>query len=469
MLMLGVLNPDIKLSNMSQFEIDLASAESSFVISSFEATEGSVFFGIQGENVNGSDFAHEAVERGARLVIVNKDLGLGEKQHVVENVLDFMINIATARRRVMQNKKSKIICITGSVGKTTAKEVTKFILSSLVENVHATQANFNTEIGLSLTILNAPISTKYLILELGCGKIGDMKILAKIANADIAVITNVKHTHIEMYNNERDLIAQEKSNLFDFTRPNCIAIIDREDDYYDFLKTRATDNHLSLQSISTKSDIQNFTIENVATSFEIMDYPFRLKTVVTKNWTSAVLFALNICDALDIKIDFDKINQELLISSSMMNHRGQTQEFKVGEKTIYLRDESYNANPDTVINLIEASKKYHGQKLLVLGEMLELGYFADIKHEELADHLIDCPSHTLILVSGSMKMLYHKLDAMGFAKNNLHFFENIDDAVNAINQMDITAFDFIGGKGSRGVKTEIALEAITGILKNSAE
>ena len=200
-----------------------------FFIDSRKTVKNGVFLAIKSDSNDGNDYAKPLIANNQiSFAIVNRDLFIEQnknRQIIVDDTLKFIQALASYKREVMQSQGSKIIAITGSLGKTTVKEILKTIILSVTKhtnkqqkttlygNVYATLGNLNNHIGLPLTILNCPIDSQYLITELGINHRDEMELLASIVKPDYAIITKISAVHIENFKDIYE-IAYEKSILF---------------------------------------------------------------------------------------------------------------------------------------------------------------------------------------------------------------------------------------------------------------
>ncbi|HET8815776.1 MAG TPA: UDP-N-acetylmuramoyl-tripeptide--D-alanyl-D-alanine ligase [Solirubrobacterales bacterium] len=198
------------------------------VIDSNEAGPGDLFFGLRGERRDGGDFAEAAIEAGAWGVVISQEHGselspnagadsAGSWVFVVADTLAAMQSLARAWRRALG---ARVVGVTGSVGKTSVKDIARALLPG---NVHANQENLNTEIGLPLTILEAPDDSETLVLEMAMRGRGQIAELAAIAEPDVAVITNVGPVHVELLGSV-EAIAAAKAEILDDLPPGGTAV-----------------------------------------------------------------------------------------------------------------------------------------------------------------------------------------------------------------------------------------------------
>ncbi len=205
--------------------------------------KGDLFIALKGKNFDGHNFLHEAFLKGAAAAIVSEGKYKNFPLIIVQDTLKALHDMASYYiRNILVD--AKVIAITGSVGKTTTKDMLHTVLSQYGVS-HANEGNLNNNIGLPLTILKAPKNCQYLILEMGMNKVGEIKELSKISNPNIAVITNIEPAHTENFSSLFD-VAQAKLEILYGTKNNGTLVLNRDNKYYDYLSSRANRNVISL-------------------------------------------------------------------------------------------------------------------------------------------------------------------------------------------------------------------------------
>ena len=222
--------------------------------------KGDLFLALKGNNFDGNAFVDEAIVKGASLCIVDNIDKVKEKNRdkivLVSNVANALNELAIYRRNSLQGK---VICITGSVGKTNTKEMLGLALSANGKT-YASYKNFNNHYGLPLSLMRTPIDTEFCILELGMSRTGEIKHLSKIAQPNIAIITNVEAVHLEFFNSVTE-IAYAKAEIFEGMKTPSFAILNMDNIYYDILYKQALKKGIQTITFgsSTKS---NYYISN---------------------------------------------------------------------------------------------------------------------------------------------------------------------------------------------------------------
>ena len=330
-------------------------------IDSRECSENSLFFAFKGEKKNGHDFVPELVKKGA-ICIGSEDVCQDENYIQVPDVIEFMGIMAHERRKLFHGK---VIAVTGSSGKTSTRQLTASMAAVSGKIVYATTGNLNNNIGLPLVILNMPLLTEVLVLEMGMNHSGEIKNLVETADPDFVTITNIGNAHIGNFASHADLAAA-KLEIFNFSKAVVSANI--SDPYM----KKWVDGHKNSRIIHTYS---NENIEKLSMDFdELPDF-----MVENINCAANVVFA-----ALGVWPDLKKSVEKCVLP-------GMRGEVKVIGKRTFVVD-CYNANPQSMQKSIENFYKKYALKesrecFLILGSMFELGNFSEKMHKELVNSL----------------------------------------------------------------------------------
>jgi UDP-N-acetylmuramoyl-tripeptide--D-alanyl-D-alanine ligase len=374
---------------------------------------GEAFFAIKGDRVDGHDYASMAMANGAALLVVSEArlpaLGrLTVPMIVVEDVLDALARLGVASR---QRTAAKIIAVTGSVGKTTTKEMLRHILSPSGK-VHASVASFNNHWGVPLTLARMPRDTDFGVFEIGMNHSGEIRPLVKMVMPHVAIITAIAPAHLGNFKSIKE-IATAKAEIFEGLVPGGHAILNRDSDQFNFLDRTAQE--LGVENIHTfgqhaKADFRlaefNGSEENSAlwltlggeTIEIVLGAPGRH---IAEN-ALAALGAVTLVGAdLDAAI-------AALATLKPEKGRGKRHRLAIGNGVFTLIDESYNANPASMraaIALLAAASETRGRRIAVLGDMLEMGEYAQRVHADLAGPLLSAGIEHVWLAGPDMAAL----------------------------------------------------------------
>jgi UDP-N-acetylmuramoyl-tripeptide--D-alanyl-D-alanine ligase len=346
-------------------------------IDSSETAPGDLFFGLRGERVDGCEFASAAVKAGAWGVVVRPECPVGIEGAWVFSVADPLAALQALARDWRRALGARAVGITGSVGKTSVKDITRALLPG---SVHANRENLNTEIGLPLTVLEAPEGTETLVLEMAMRGPGQIAELASIAEPEVAVITNVGPVHVELLGSVEAIAAAKAEVLTALPREGtAIAPVD----------AGALESHLveapNLLRFGPSGDVQAIEsrVENGVThamidtpgGHQLFDFPF----VEAHNLENA-LAAVAVGVALDAPL---AEMADRVANIGFSRFRGERLEIGDG---IVLVNDCYNANPVSMrAALSHLASIGEGRRIAVLGEMAELGPDAAGYHHEIGD------------------------------------------------------------------------------------
>jgi UDP-N-acetylmuramoyl-tripeptide--D-alanyl-D-alanine ligase len=404
----------------------------------------SLFIAIKGDKFDGNDFVEEAFEKGASLAIAdNKKLPKIRNKKIV-----YVKNTIGALKKISENIIKKydgnVIAITGSNGKTT----TTNIIANSLNNTSKTIGNYNNEIGMPLSIINASPKSKNIVVEIGAAKAGDIDYLSKILNPFIGVITNIGNSHLETLKNINGVL-RVKSEIVSNIKKDGYLIVPNENkkhlsywklirddiNIYSFGMTKSADFFAS--DIRVKREGMHFKI-----SSKLIDKDIQIKTSLEgehniKNILSS--FVIHYCldnniNNFALKLNSNKIKNVRQIKSKWL--KGST-----------LIDDTYNANPDSSKKSIDLLSKYKKNTILVIGDMLELGKYKKKLHKEVGEY---AKANGINIVIGYGELTKETIKAFG--KKGI-FFDNEESLKNYLKK-NITSKDVILIKGSRGMKME---------------
>lgn len=350
-------------------------------IDSRSTAAGDLFVAIRGVKFDGHAFVTPAINNGACGAIVEQRQG-DVSQIVVANAVEALGALGALNRTAFTGK---VIGLTGSVGKTTTKDMLSSILGC-AGKVLATQGNRNNEIGLPLTLLDLAPEHDYAVLEMGAGKPGDIHYLAQLTRPDVALVTSVVAAHLDGFGS-LEAIAQTKSEIYAGLSNSGIAIVNIDLPFAaDWLARLGPQRVIRFSVSDAAADVY-------ASELQLQNdqhWSFRLHTplgdVVVK---LPVLGAHNIANAIAaasaavaVDIELSAIKKGLQSFSAT----GQRMQVREGVHGAVLIDDSYNANPASVKAALDVLAAYPGPRLFVLGDMAELGVDAERLHVEIGDY-----------------------------------------------------------------------------------
>ncbi len=408
------------------------------VIGTGEITPGVLFFGLPGANVDGGKFAPQALMKGAWGVLVRTEHAVAAAGSIpgavlaADDPLQALQSLATAWRRELGAAGATVIGITGSTGKTTTKELVAAMGRTVVPT-HATVANFNTEIGLPLTVLAAPAGTRLLVLEMAMRAAGQIGELARIAEPEIGIVVNVGPAHLE-HLGSIEAIAAEKGSLLDFLPQHGTAIRPVDEPLL------APHGQHGVRSV-TFGPGGDSTVDALPPSLGIADLSSHVQLDAAAALAAVRAAGLEPVGPLEA----------LPGAGRGAEHHG------VAGSTII--DDCYNANPMSMrAALSDLSRRDAPRRVAVLGDMLELGPDEDAHHAELGDLAAGAGVGLLATVGPRAASAAER-----FNGPVLRFADATEAALTL--PSSIQSGDAVLVKGSRGVGLEVVVEA----LQNESE
>jgi len=407
-------------------------------------TKGCMFFALKGGNFNGNKFANDALKQGANYSIIDeKEFAVNDNCILVNDVLETLQELANYHRKQI---KIPLIAITGTNGKTTTKELLTTVLQAKF-NVKSTSGNFNNHIGVPLTLLGFTSDLDYGIVEMGANHPKEIELLCKIAEPDYGLITNIGKAHIEGFGSFEGVI-NTKNELYSYLKGNNKTIFYNSDneilrgliaDYKNTEKYCVTDSCNTNGKVLSASPMVKVEYSVNNTSVEI-----NTNLVGTYNLENIVV-ACTIGSYFNMSLSEIKNAIESYIPT---NNRSQLVE-KGTNKIIV---DAYNANATSMTNAIENIVAIESKnKVLVLGDMLELGSLSEQEHKNILE-LVEKLGFTNAYFVGSE---FYK------QKNNKYkFYKNTIELKAFLSENKITD-SLILLKGSRGIGLEVLLEGFS--------
>lgn len=391
-----------------------AEAVSSISIDSRDIAPGTLFVAIQGDRFDGHDFVRAAIENGAVAALVSREKagGLdGLPLIVVPDALNGLVDLARSARA---RSKAQIVAVTGSAGKTTTKEAIRAVLSARGET-HASIKSFNNHWGVPLMLARMPRETEFAVFEIGMSHAGEISPLSKLVQPHIAVITTIAAAHLENFAS-MDGIAQAKAEIFDGLVAGGLAIINGDHDYLPVLAGAAEAAGVErVQAYGFGSDVDVRIVDaarsEIGMQANVMwpDGHAGLEVAAFGNHQLANGVAA-LC--VSVAMGGDKAEGAAVLGA-LAAPEGRGAAVKLGpvDKPLTMIDESYNANPSSMQAALDvfAGMKVSGRKILVLGDMLELGAQSDELHMALEEFVISTRPDMVFLVGKHMRVLKTRL------------------------------------------------------------
>lgn len=421
---------------------------------------GDLFVALVGERFDGHDFIAEAGAGKASAVLVSRQVDIELPQLKVADTRIALGKLAELQRDAFAGS---VAAITGSSGKTTTKEMLASILrcrsggsSGNTEKVLATQGNFNNEIGVPLTLLGLRADQDFAVIELGASAAGDVAYLVQLVKPHVAMITNVMPAHVEGFGSI-EAIAEAKAEIYQGLTEQGTAIINSDDGFASYWQSIVGDTQTLTFSGRGNNSADIYACDpqlsprgsRFTLCTPIGETPITLALLGRHNVSNAVAAC---AAAYILGADLEDMKSGLS-SVQPLNGRLKSHQNNSGAVVI---DDSYNANPGSCRSAIDVLEQFAGRRILVLGDMAELGAEAEKHHQEVGQYAKDKKIDALFSVG-----TYGQLVADAFGKEG-HCFPNKAELIQAARSM-LAKDAVVLVKGSRSSAMEEVVEALTSV------
>ena len=413
---------------------------------------GELFFAVKGERLDGHDFVHSALQKGAVAAVVNRDqlhrYSDASRLLPVEDTLIALQTLATAVRRLWGKP---LIGVTGSAGKTTTKEAIAHVLATRFQ-VLKSEGNFNNHFGLPLMLLKLEAEHDLAVIEMGMSHAGEIRALAKIAQPEIGVVTNVAPVHLEFFDSLAG-IARAKYELIESLPPGGTAVLNADDKYVSQFG-RGFKGKVITYGTSPTADVRAENVQSQGaegSEFDVVSpcgrEHARLPLVGEHNILNALAAASVACSR---GMSFaDAV--AALSALKPADKRGQV--LQLGNITVI--NDCYNSNPKALNAMVDALAAMKAERrIVVAGEMLELGPLGEQMHRDAGKHAAEKRIDVLIGVRGLAQAAVQGARQAGMTAEFLATPEQAGEWL----ARETRDGDVVLLKGSRGVKLEKALE-----------
>jgi len=448
----------LPLSRAAEFlsaigEFDHKAIAQAYSIDSRTIQPGELFFAVKGERFDGHDFVEQALEKGAAAAVVRKDqlarYPVKTRLLAVNDTLLALQHLATAVRRFWGKP---LVGVTGSAGKTTTKEAIAHVLSSRFR-VLKSEGNFNNHFGLPLMLLKLEPEHDMAVIEMGMSHAGEIAALARIAQPEIGVVTNVAPVHLEFFKSVAD-IARAKYELIESLPAGGVAVLNADDEY---VSQFGRDFHgkVVMYGLRASADVRAATVQSLGSEGSRFD-------LLVGNCREKVLLPLvgahnihNALAAVAVGLERGLTSSEAVAALATLraaDKRGQV----VKLDNITIINDCYNSNPKALDAMVDALAAMPARRrIVVAGEMLELGPAGEELHRQAGRHMAEKKIDLLLGVRGLAEAM---VEAARQAGMRAEFVPTADDAGPWIAR-EVQSGDMVLLKASRGVKLERALEA----------
>lgn len=373
--------------------------------------EGSMFIALKGETFNGNAFAAQALKQGCRYAVIDESEYAGEGTILVDNCLQALQQLANYHRRQL---KTPVIGITGTNGKTTTKELISTVLSRKFNTLY-TEGNFNNHIGVPLTLLRLTKEHEMAVVEMGANHPGEIKTLVHIAEPDYGIITNVGKAHLQGFGSFEGVI-RTKGELYDFLRAKggATIFIQNENPYLNGIAEGLTcvrygqtaGLYVSGELISCSPFLSfRWTAEGV--SHEVNTHLIGSYNLDNMLAAAAIGRYFGVSD--------DDISSAL---ASYLPHNNRSQLKETADNKLIV--DAYNANPTSMMAALKNFRQVEApHKMVILGDMKELGEASREEHQKVVDYLKECGFDRVVLVGPEFAAATHSYQT----------FQHVDEAL----------------------------------------
>ncbi len=421
---------------------------------------GDIFIALKG-NGDGHDYVLDALAKGAACAIISKyvDNAPPDKVIYVPDTIFALQQMAEYKRKI---SKAKFIAITGSIGKTSVKEIVYCALKQH-NKTFVSRGNFNNHLGLPLNLASMPNDLDYSIFELGMSASGELRNLTKLLKPDIGIITNIAPAHLENFDNMQGIV-DAKCEIFEGLDENAIAIINFDSNYYQ----NVIDN---ITKLGIKN-IYNFGTNN-ATNYKFLERKklqedkyklfYNIEGEMIEFETSHIANhqAMNLTIGLAVaKLTSQNmaLSAEALSQISPIFGRGKIIDAGLNGKNCKIICDHYNASPESMITSLQYFAEFDNpKKIAILADMLELGNDTQILHEKLVEYILRANTQSVFFVGANSKYIY------GSMPDNIHklHFDNIDELIHDIDSL-VEGGEIILLKGSNSMRLNKLLNSFNG-------
>lgn len=395
--------------------------------------EGSMFIALKGETFNGNAFAAQALKQGCRYAVIDESEYAGEGTILVDNCLQALQQLANYHRRQL---KTPVIGITGTNGKTTTKELISTVLSRKFNTLY-TEGNFNNHIGVPLTLLRLTKEHEMAVVEMGANHPGEIKTLVHIAEPDYGIITNVGKAHLQGFGSFEGVI-RTKGELYDFLRAKggATIFIQNENPYLNGIAEGLTcvrygqtaGLYVSGELISCSPFLSfRWTAEGV--SHEVNTHLIGSYNLDNMLAAAAIGRYFGVSD--------DDISSAL---ASYLPHNNRSQLKETADNKLIV--DAYNANPTSMMAALKNFRQVEApHKMVILGDMKELGEASQEEHQKVVDYLKECGFDRVVLVGPEFAAATHSYQT----------FQHVDEVLADIRMHKPQGY-YILIKGSNSMK-----------------
>ena len=427
---------------------------SNIVIDSRKAGKDSAFVAIVGENLDGHNFINLAINQGCKTIIKNKNnnVDIENKEVNVIEVSDTEIALGDIAKFYKNKFKIPFIAVTGSVGKTTTRDMVYSTISAKYNSLKNV-GNLNNQFGVPLTLFNLNKEHECAVIEMGMSGFNEIEYLANIVNPQIGIISNIGYSHVE-HLGSRDGIFKAKMEIATNFDENSLLIVNGDDDCLKTLKTKDLVYKLRTFGFDKDNDIycKSYEMDEESINFVAVinrkKEEFFIPTVGKHNIYNAMAAILV---GLNLNMTIEEIKDGL---KNFQCTKNRLDIIKKDKLTII--DSVYNASIDSMSAALNILGRYENRRVAILGDMFEMGEFAEFGHRQVGKAALG-NIDIMIAIGKDSEFIVKELKENNMNENNLYYFETKEEAIENLDNI-IKDDDVILVKASRGMNLEKVVE-----------
>jgi UDP-N-acetylmuramoyl-tripeptide--D-alanyl-D-alanine ligase len=424
-------------------------------VDSRSVQDGDLFFALRGPNHDGNAYVDEALRKGAAAAVANRQSAApapGEKEAgPILFVQDTLVALQKIAAWARQQWGGDVVGVTGSAGKTSTKDI---IAAMLSVNMPAgkTIGNFNNHVGVPLSILRLSSSVKVAVLEIGMNHAGEIRDLSAIARPRIGVVTNVGHAHMEAFDSI-EAVAAAKRELIEALPADGVAVLNADDPLVAAFRGAHRGRTITF-GLSEGADVRAENVQSTAAGVQFSVNGVRFQSPMLGRHSIVNLLAgMAVAGLYGIRPE-----QLTGVVAELQSGSMRGQQFQ--HEGILILNDCYNSNPDAALTMIDVLRDTPAKRrIAVLGEMLELGRWAEPLHRDVGRYVANSGINVLVGIRGAATYLVDEARKAGQASNAAFFFPDAAAAGGYLRKIAREG-DAILFKGSRGTQVERALEGL---------
>ncbi len=432
----------------------------SVVIDNRQVTPGALFVAIKGERLDGHTFVESAVKAGAAAVLVHQDVETSVPVIRVEDTEKAFLDLAREYRNLFD---IPVVALTGSVGKTTTKEMIWCVLNAKY-NAHKTEGNLNNSIGVPRVLLGLNEDHTAAVIEMGMNHKGEISVLTKTALPNMAVITNVGVSHIENLGSREGILAA-KLEILEGLKPGSTLILNTDNDMLSTVKESDFDNKFKIRTYAIKTDA-DVTATDIIYKEASTEFTASVKPSISFKVVLPTTGEHNVYNALAaISVGIEEGIEPQLMAKALLNYvpAGMRELVEV-VGGVTLVEDCYNASPDSVralSNTLRIKGEGGHRKIAVIADMLELGSYSEEGHRNCGKYLAEAGVDMLLTYGELAKYVADEAKKCGVLR--VFEFDSKEELAKHLSAI-LKEGDVVAFKGSRGMKLEDVIDLVKGEL-----